>query len=319
MFNQQNRYTMNNLELNEVNMFDTVVAYSDENREITVTIPNYPETVIRFKNVVISIHNFAKEKQSNYKWITDIKKKQEEEITLLTVDTASKLRSFGRFTNNTKLQSEMKITASYLRQCSSGTKRDVAMMVYDRAQTYLPELGNYNITAETQLALVTLINSYSESIAKPGVARASRGQNKQLKKELFKEAHAALADLDATAEVVKVSNPGFYRGYRLARKVLNRGNGSLTLMVMVTDTYTGEPVKGATVSVAAHENEAAAPPIMNIVITKKSAAKGGVYVKSVASGEYTLSVTKPGYYDYSTTIHIASGERTKVAVALRKK
>ena len=310
---------MNNLEQNEVNMYDTVIAYSNEYHDITARIPNYPESETRFKNVVARIHSYAKEQQGSDKWINETKQNQEEQLIEATVDCSRKLSAFGRFSKNLELQAEMKITTSKMRQLPNGARRDTAMLVYDRAQSNLAQVADYGITTETQLALITIINSYSESIAKPGIARARKGQNKQLKEELFREAGEALANMDAGAEVVRLSEPTFYRGYRLARKIVNRGHSSLSLIVTVVDALTGNTIRGATIALAVRENGNGGEGIMVINITKKSAIKGSSYMKLVPSGEYTLSVTKPGYHDYSTNVSISAGERSRVSVKLFKK
>ena len=310
---------MKNSEINEVSMFVTVITYSGEYKEITVTIPNFSENETKLKNTVERLDSYSTEQQGSDKWINEIKLAQENELIVTTVDYARKLSAYGRFTNNIELQAEMKINSSRMNQSANSIKRDLAKLVYDRAQAHIAQLGSYGITAETQQPLLKLINSYSESITIPNVARAHKEQDKQLKALLFKDAYNALANMDAGAEIVRLKEPAFYNGYRTARKVINRGKGSLALKVTITDAATGEAVKGATITITANEKLGDMATAQTAVLVKRSAAKGGVYLKSLAEGEYTVTISKNGYVEHSVMVNITSGERSSLKVALRRK
>lgn len=305
--------------MNEVRMFDTVAAYSEEYKVITSKIPGFSENELRLKSALNKIHDYTREEQGSDKWVNEKKSEEEKELCLLAVDNANKLRAFGRFTNDIELQSEMKINSSRMNQAANSIKRDLAMLVYDRAQAHIGQLEPYGITTETQLALQSVISRYSESIVKPGAVRISKGQNKQRKTEQFMEAREAIANMDAGVEVVRLKEPIFYNGYRTARKIINRGKGSLALKVTITDAATGEAVKGATITITANEKLGEVVTTQTAVLVKRSAAKGGVYLKSLAEGEYTVTISKNGYVEHSVMVNITSGERSSLKVALRRK
>lgn len=68
---------------------------------------------------------------------------------------------------------------------------------------------------------------------------------------------------------------------------------------MVTDSATGNPLPVATVKF-----------VLNgaLVLTKKTAAKGGFIVKTLAAGTYAVSASKPGYKDEVLQLFLSEGE-----------
>jgi hypothetical protein len=45
-----------------------------------------------------------------------------------------------------------------------------------------------------------------------------------------------------------------------------------------------------------------------LVLTKKTAAKGGFVVKTLAAGTYAVSASKPGYKDKELSLYLSEGE-----------
>ncbi len=53
-------------------------------------------------------------------------------------------------------------------------------------------------------------------------------------------------------------------------------------------------------------------------IVKKTADKGGFMVKSLAEGDYTVTISKSGYKEQTVTISITDGEMCELNIELTK-
>jgi len=231
----------------------------------------------------------------------------------------TKLGAYAKFTNNPILAQEIKFTAGKLKNEADTAVRDYAQIVYDRAQPLVASLTTYGITATTQTALIT---SYNASIGKPAARKAESAQLTKQLDVLFATAETALANMDATVEIVKLSQPNFYNGYKNARKVIVTGTGSLSLKGLITDAETGLPEKGATITFALDGVQMLAKlskaSSSTTVLTKKTAEKGGVNIKSLPAGTYQVTIKKAGFADQVVTVNVNDGKLTVMNVSISK-
>lgn len=136
---------------------------------------------------------------------------------------------------------------------------------------------------------------------------------------MFKTAETALANMDAAVEIVRVSQPAFYTGYKNARKVVETGIGSLAVKGLVTDAATGELIKGASLSFVLDGNGTKVKSANTAeAIVKKTAEKGGFNIKSLPAGMYTVTIKKVGYAEQVATVAVADDELAEVDIQLVK-
>ena len=55
-----------------------------------------------------------------------------------------------------------------------------------------------------------------------------------------------------------------------------------------------------------------------VVVTKKTAEKGGIQVKSMPAGTYQVTLKKAGYADQIVTVSVNDGEMTVLNVSISK-
>ena len=106
-------------------------------------------------------------------------------------------------------------------------------------------------------------------------------------------------------------------------KVVVTGTGSLSVNGFVTDAETGEPIKGVTVTFsldggATMAKSAKQSGSATTVITKKTAQKGGLKIKSMPVGRYRVTLKKVGFADAETIIDVNDGEMTDFSFGLTK-
>lgn len=311
---------MTNSEENRLSMYFTVRDSQAPYTAITNPLPNYATNSGILVNCITQIQTISVQQRTSKKGVVDIKNQNKTNLIVLTADNARKLSTYALFTNNMILTQEVKITTTKLRQASDTAVKDYAQIVYDRAQANISALATYGITAATQTAFLNAINAYNALLGKPGASRNESSKVTHQLKTLFKTADAALANMDAAVEIVRLSQPEFYNSYKNARRVIELGTGSLAIKGLITDAMSGEPIKGASLSFSLEGNEglAKAAKAATQKIIKKTAEKGGFNIKSIPSGVYTVTIKKVGYADHVATVAVADGELTELNVQLAK-
>jgi hypothetical protein len=310
---------MTNQEESRLSMYLTFKDFQAGYTAITNPLPNYSANSTIFLNIIPQIQAFSQLQKTSKKGVTEGKNQNKETLIAMTADYFRKLTAYAKFTNNVTLAEEVKISEGKLRQVADTAVKDYAQIAYDRAQPIVASLAAYGITAATQTALSAAITAYNASIGKPGVSRTESGQTTKQLKALFVTADAALANMDAAVEIVRLTQVNFYNGYQKARKIIYTGIGSLAVKALVTDAATGEPLKGVTVSFSL-DGAAAKTKAANVKpdLVKKTAEKGGFNIKTLPAGIYTVIVKKNGYADQITTVAISDGELSELNVQLAK-
>lgn len=311
---------MTNQQESRLSMYLSFRDYQAGFTAITTPLPNYTTNSTTFVNTIPQIQAVAEQQKISKKGVTDNKNNLKESLIVTTADYARKLGVYAKFTNNATLAQEVKFTEGKLRQVADTAVKDYAQIVYDRAQPIVTALATYGITAATQTALLAAITAYNVSIGKPSASRTESSQTTKQLKTLFKTAETALANMDAAVEIVRISQPAFYTGYKNARKVVETGIGSLAVKGLVTDAKTGEPVKGATLTFVLDSNNGTTKTAKTTTesVVKKTAEKGGFNIKSLPFGMYTVTIKKVGYADQMATVAVADGELTDLNIQLSK-
>ena len=305
---------------NRLNMFITSRDYQASYTTITNALPNYSVNSVIFVNTILQIQAVSELQKMSKKGITEGKNRLKEALIVLAADSARKLVVYAKFSNNDTLAREVNLSEGKLRKVADTAVKDYAQIVYDRIQPIVSALATYGITTTTQAALLNAINVYNAMIGKPGVGRVEISQATKQLEVLFKTAEDALTIMDTAIEIVKLTQPNFYNGYKSARKIIHSGSGSLAVKGLVTDAITGKPMKSVTVSFSLNGGTA---KVINTSdkaadVVKKTAEKGGFNIKSLAMGVYQVTLKKMGYADQVVTVSVNAGEMSVVDVKMEK-
>jgi hypothetical protein len=230
------------------------------------------------------------------------------------------MQAYARYANNQLLLSETKFTESDLKNATDNELRDHAQGIYDRAQANLTDLAAYGITGATQTSLLNTINAYVEAIPKPRIGKTETKQSTQQLANAFAAADSALKNIDVIVEIVKLTQPNFYNGYKTVRKLIITGRSSLAVKGVVTDLASGEPIQNAILSFAPDGNGAMANLAnkSSDVLVKKTAEKGGFSIKTLPAGKYHVTCIKPGYAEQTAVLAVSEGERSELNLQLSK-
>jgi hypothetical protein len=302
---------------NRLSMYLAVRDFLIPNSEITKGLPNFETYFSELQKTISDIQAIAEVQKSDTKGYAKHKLQLREKLITLVLDASHKLNAFARFSGDLKLQSEVKINRSKLNKAADTGLRDYAQIIHDKAAGNLEALANYGINAETQNELLNTINDYNASISGPRVARTETAQATKQLTVLFEKADLMLENIDAAIGILKISQPGFYNGFRIARKIVITGAGSLALRGYAVESANGTAIRGVKFSFKP-DNPNLMGPDNPPEIVRKTADKGIFLIKNMPQGTYTVTVSKPGYKEKVVSVVVASGEMTELKVEMDK-
>lgn len=309
-----------------LSMFLAVKDYLTANATIVSALPNYSGYFTTFQNSITGIQTYAEQQMFDKTGISASKKQLRSTLVALAVDTSRKLTAYAKFANNQVLLKETKFTESDLKSSADTALRDYAQGIYDRAQTNLTALTPYGVTAATQTALQAAITTFVASIPKPRLGITDKKLSTIQLANNFDAADTALENIDIIIELVRVTQANFYNGYKAARKIIETGTNSLSLKGVITDAATGEPLKGVTINFCPECVEPTQKAAANgmsaakeeVVLTKRTAEKGGFNIKLLPEGVYKVTIKKNGYQEQVVTVAVTDGEMGDLNIGLMK-
>ena len=304
----------------KLSMYLAVKDFLTTNAAIVNPLPNYSGFYAAFLGAIGQIQNFGEQQRFDKSGLKANKVQLINTLAMLTADSSRKMQAFARYANNQLLLSETKYTESDLKNATDNELRDMAQGIYDRAQSNLTALTAYGITAATQTALLNTINAYVLAIPKPRLGTAETKQSTLQLANAFATADSALENIDIIVEIIKLSQPNFYNGYKSVRKLISTGRNSLAVKGVVTDLASGDPLKNVLLSFAMEGNGTLAKATLRsgVVLVKKTAGKGGFNIKSMPAGSYSVTCRKSGYAEQTATIAVTDGELSVLNMQLSK-
>lgn len=307
---------MNRRERAELESFINIDEFLSINETTVSNIPNMLQYRTDLKTGISQIREISGKLALDASGLTKEIENTKLKLAVSASDVTSKLRAFAKFSGNMPLLEAVSVPESEFKYTSNKKLREYIRGIIEQGQTYIENLASYEVTAETLDKLQALLDAFIGSITKASVAKAAAKQQQVQLGLAFKNAKAALANIDTGVEMLKLKEPKFYVEFKAIKKVTETGIGSLQLKCKVIDSLTKEPVPNVDVVFKLNGNGDALNGNGNI--TKRTARKGGFYIKSMESGMYQVVLKKNGYAKYKTKVAVNSGEMSKVEVELMK-
>lgn len=295
----------------KLKMFLTLRIYLNLNPAITATIPNFTEFLAALDAAILQIQNNSEQHQYNTKGVTGNKKQLKESLIIITADASRKMQAYAKYANDTVLLAETKLTESYLGDLADLRLVDASKGLHDRINENLTKVTPYALTEASQTDFMTAITAFSDAIPQPRQSQLEKKENTLLENQGFDAANAAVENMDIAVEIVRLTQPVFYAGYKNARKVIEQGTGSLQVQGIITDAATGEALVGATVLFRLSGQT-------ETIVEKQTAAKGGFMIKSLPEGTYDVTVSKTGYKTHTAPVDVTPDRLCNVEVGLEK-
>lgn len=234
---------------------------------------------------------------------------------------ANRTQSYALAVSDEELYAMVNLNRSALTRARDTDLSGMAANILAKAKEHAAVLIPYGVTSALLTELDALANAYASLLAKPRVAKLTTKAATVALGKLIKDSDALLNKrLDREIVVYMKSNVDFHSQYVNARKVVGTGYTKLAVKGNITDADSKEPIKGVRLAFTnAFEGAKLGADAKAVHFLKKTTAKGNFQWKNIPLGTYELTVTNSGYAPQLVTVHVAEGERVKVAVVMEKK
>ena len=304
----------------KLTMYMAVRDFLNLNATIVASLPNFAVNNTTLQNNITSIQSTGEQQEFDKTGISDNKKLLKLTLVTQAEDISKKMVAYANNIGNAILLKEVKYSKSELNRASDTDLKNMVQCIYDRANSNVAALATYGITAAILTAFLNAITAFNTAIPKVNEGINETKLSTAQLATLYKATDLALDNIDKIVEIVRLSQPNFYKGYSDNRLMKKTGNSPISLKGTVTDAVSGEYLKGATLTIVAVDVKTAMASNGKVKeIVKKTADKGGVLVKNLASGTYRVTITRAGYIDQIVTINITDGEMAVLDVKLVKK
>lgn len=283
---------MKNRYVDQLNMFDEVIFYSDDNFEaFEEDVPDYATTLTAFKAKVASIKNTDQVVQQPTKGFAGNKKSLKKLVCKEAASITKAIRAYASKNDVPELLGEFQYSRSELVKKRDNRLPQVLRNIQATANTLISvtppapnPLAGSKIDTARMAAFEALISQYETAAPTPRNAIVGRKTGNQQLGVLFHDANVILKDqLDGLAE--QASN-SFYQGYLNARIIVDSVTSHTKISGNVTGFSTGVPLVGATVKA---QNE--------LTVTRTTTDENGHYILYTPKFrlEHTVTAEMPGY------------------------
>jgi len=310
---------MTNKQESKYSMKLAVRDFLNKNATITATLPGYGPLYALYLSNIAQIQVVREQQEIDKSGIKDNKDLLRNDLVAKAYDVGTKTEVYAKMTNNAVLAKEVHYSESDLSKAADSKLKDKALLIYDRATANLTVLATYGINAATLTALKSAIDLFNAAIPTTRTGRTETKTATDQLADLFDSDDTILAKIDLLVEVVRLSQPIFYKAYQDNRKIVDTGTGSLALKIQAYDALSGDGLANVTLTLAPTNGLLkAASANGNGSIVKKTADGGGSHFKSLDDGTYTLTAEKPGFKKVVETVNVVNGEMTVLEIKLEK-
>jgi hypothetical protein len=310
---------MNNLQKVKLSMYMVVKDFLNLKAAIVENLPNCKENLTALENNIDQIQAAGELQEFDKTGIAEKKKLLRASLVTQAEDISYKMVAYATNIANTILLKEVKYTKSELKRAPDADLKNMTQCIYDRAHENIASLDDYSITEAMLTTFNETITSFNEAIPTVREGTTSKKLYTTQLENLYKKTDAALDTIDRIVEIVRLSQPDFYTGYRNSRLIINTAGGTVALKGIITDAASSEPLKGVTLTIT--PDGGIAVQAMNgngEPIVKKTAEKGGFMVKSLPEGTYNVSIAKNGYKEQVVMVAVTDGEMSELNIGLSK-
>lgn len=282
----------------KLTMYRATEKHGDDNPTIIAAVPAFQTAFTNFKAKIAAITGTEQLKAAPLTGMVVDKSTSKQTLCEMAADTAGIIFAFASATANNTLKQAVKFPLSKLLQTRDEELVPRCQGIHARAIENKDALEDYGITNTKLTALQTAINNYATETPKPRTALSQRKTLTANLRQLFKDTDAILTDqMDKLVSNFKAANPDFVSTYETVRIIIDPAITATQLKGIVTAKSTGNPIKGATIT------------IVELSKTATTNFAGAYYFKPVANGTYTVTATAIGFENFQ-----ADGVEVKLGV-----
>lgn len=213
---------MNDLERKKLGMYESLISYLHENRDITSTIRGFNWSLTKLKRVIDEIEQKEKEISSQTLEKTIQTSKAREELIENLTPVISSLFTYSRQVGDVYLKEKTRCTQSFLVRLRDSELIDKSYAIKQLAEKHLNDLKSYKITKKEIERIERSIEQFKKSLENKITSFISSDAVDALNK-LFGDADVILMDqMDKYVELLDEAYDEFYEDYLLIRSMENQ-------------------------------------------------------------------------------------------------
>lgn len=278
---------MNSRHEAKMNMYRTVKQFCDDNNTTVASNAAFLAAFNNFKAKLASLSTAVASESQVISGITADKAALRRNLCTTAADIAALVSAYATANNNQVLKQSVNFRFSDLMRLKDELLAPNCQNIYAAANTNATALVNYGITAAMLTVFQTAITDYSAIVPKPRTAHSVRSTHTLNIGLLVREIDALLKEqLDQLIVAFKTTKPDFCASYKTARIIHDPITTTTQLKGKVMDRQSNISLSGATITMSGTAN------------VSTTTNKFGHYLKKpLPAGEYTLTVSLPGYQD----------------------
>ena len=219
---------MQNHAKRKLGMFLATQHFLNANAGVAETLPRYTGYRKEFDLAVDQMRHHYEVVQ-DYPFGLNVGKKELRNLLIsLVADQSRKICALATTDGDIKARNLAYHSVSALKITSDVELCETATRMLHLAETQLSSLADFGINPQSQQKLAETIQSYQTLLANIELSAIQRKQLAALFQKAQKDADAMLLQIDSLVEITRSSDPQFYIGYHLSRKMVKSNTGRRT-------------------------------------------------------------------------------------------
>jgi hypothetical protein len=215
--------SMNSKQINQYDMYLRVHKTLGNYRPVWKDNPRFTANYEAFTEYLQAIKKLQGKLHADTATVSQQKAAMREQLTEMTVRLVRKLRSFAADTENHGLTNALDYSKSSLEKLRESQLPPVCLVVCEKGDAYLGQLGHYGVTAAELERVRVLAGQYEAILPEPKMAISTGKQATGALAELFRKTNGLLGEqLDGKLEQYGEAHADFYAAYFAARNVVDR-------------------------------------------------------------------------------------------------
>ncbi len=311
-YNPLKLFDMTQRQLSIYKMLRVLRMFFDRYIDTIQPIPHFTEISVALDTLVVGIDAASVKQISNQHGAGANKRLLKANLVRQCVHVAVKLTAYAALSNDEPLRYKIKTTPTELGRMREEELTAFGGILHDQGIQYLDRAFAYGLTPQNLSDLKEALRAFEEAVTEPRMARIAWKVATGNMADLFREVDEQLEKADLLMSILQFNEPEVYAAYKVARMLVDHAGPGLQMVVTVTDKESGLPLPGALCRLVQSDQPD------HPVLAKKSAARGGIFVKTLEGGNYRLSVALAGYQVDNREVVVTKGKFLRVGVELEK-
>lgn len=215
---------------------------------------------------------------------------------------------YARIIGNEVLANEMYYTESDLKNMSDNQLDTALGVIYKSTLANQAQLAPYGVTPAKVTDYKAAMDAFKVSIGTPKGGTIGKKQSTDQLAVLFDAEMEIIDKVDLMMDTFKFSNPAVYNEYQNNRKI-NYFSGSLMVNGFIKDAETGVGLPGVKMEFMLN---------LTLVLEKTTGEGGGMNIKSLDPGIYSVKLSKIGYVPQQIQLNVPGDNLVTVTVNMAK-